>query len=210
GSHGMAGLARQWLPLLVVVGSVAVLGATVVADWSTLSSLGGRDFMAELGRLESSGAAGVVMWPFRAIVRLPLAASPAAFASALPWALLILALNYVWVTRLDARFEEASAELAEKMARLRKGEQRPAARRLKAATPAPFTLSLEGRPEMAILWKNLISVGRYASLRTLLQLLPLFILIPMLSRSRGPGGSALEFLFFAVCVITIIMGPQIA
>jgi GntR family transcriptional regulator len=34
-------------------------------------------------------------------------------------------------------------------------------------------LSLAGRPEMAILWKNLIMLGRYASLKTMMRFLPL-------------------------------------
>ena len=81
-----------------------------------------------------------------------------AFLRALPWGLLILAVNYIWVVHSDARFEEASAEFADKIADIRKGK-RVSQRKQKPVRPAPFTLSLEGRAEIAILWKNLILLG---------------------------------------------------
>ena len=78
--HGASGLARQWLPLAVVVGAVGVLAAAVIGDWphAGVDADGGEVFR-KLQRLGSTGAAGVVLWPFRALVRLPLAASPAEF-----------------------------------------------------------------------------------------------------------------------------------
>jgi ABC-2 type transport system permease protein len=211
GTHGMSGLARQWLPLALAVGATIVLVVTVVLDWPTLSSLQSAGLLAELWRLATTGASGIVMWPFRAVVRVPAAETPAAFLGALPWALLILALNYVWVIRSDARFEEASAELAEKIARIRKG-QRPSAPKPRSATQTPFRLSLEGRPEMAIFWKNLILLGRYASLRTLLRFVPLFLIVATFARVQGAGGAgaALAGLCAIVFVITLLLGPQLA
>ncbi|MCK7478232.1 MAG: hypothetical protein M0C28_13115 [Candidatus Moduliflexus flocculans] len=45
--------------------------------------------------------------------------------------------------------------------------------------------ALDGPPETAILWKNLILVGRYVSLRTLLRLLPLIVVFGVVARGQG-------------------------
>ena len=204
--------ARRWLPAGLAIGATIVLAGTVALDWWTLSSLPtGKDVMLELGRLATTGSAGIVLWPFRALTRLPLVETPSAFLHALPGALLILLLNYIWVIRSDASFEEGSAELAEKIARIRKGPQ-PSAPKVRPATQAPFRLSIEGRPETAILWKNLISVGRYVSLRTLLRFLPIFVLLGVMltSGSRRGMGSALAGMAGLAYVLTIFLGPQIA
>jgi len=189
-----------------------VIGSAIAAQWATLSeAAGARAAAEELQRTLSTGAAGIVLWPFLAIVRLPLAPTPADFLQALPWALLLLVLNFAWVMRSDAAFEEASAELAEKVATMRKGA-RPAVRPVARAATTPFALSLDGRPEMAILWKNLILVGRYASLKTLLRFLPLFIGLGIAFTRRGQSG--LGELFATLCIVSfflaLVMGPQIA
>ena len=66
----------------------------------------------------------------------------------------------------------------------------------------PFKLALEGRPEIAILWKNLILVGRYASVSTLLRILPLFVFIALAARGARGGAVALS-----VCVMSAVMLP---
>src|SRR6185436_6153707 len=179
------------------------------ADLSTIDT--GSGVIQELGRLTSTGAAGIVMFPFKALVRLPMSETPAAFGLALLPVLAILFVNYAWVLRSDAKFEEASAELAEKVARIRKGPQ-PTAPKSKALS-TPFTLSLEGRPEAAILWKNLILVGRYVSLKTLLRFLPLLVIFSI-SLSRGGGRAGVSAVFagmsMMVFFVSVIMGPQIA
>jgi hypothetical protein len=211
GTHGMAGLARQWLPLVMVAGALVVLGGTVAIHWAELSAIdNGPDVIEAALRLTSTGAAAVVLWPFHALVRLPMSATPADFAAALPAVLIILLLNYAWVLRSDAAFEEASAELAEKVARVRKGPQPTGSGAKSLATP--FRLSLEGRPEMAIFWKNLILIGRYLSWRTLLRVMPALVVFGVLvtqGSSRGVS-EALGRFSAIVCVMSVIMGPQIA
>jgi len=210
-AHGMAGLTRQWLPLALVVGAVAILAVTVVSNWQTLAPMSGGDMITELQRLGTTGAAGVVLWPFRAISRLPFTGTPSAFLQALPAALFILILNYIWVVRSDAKFEEASAELAEKIAGFRKGP-RPKARNIRVM-PTPFVLSLNGPPEMAIFWKNLILLGRYVSLRTLLRFGPMFFILVLALPKGGRAGSAGAALG-AICIViyglTILLGPFMA
>ena len=164
---GVIGFLRQWLPLSVVIASILILAGTAYADSARLATIADpREVFNEIQQLATTGAAGLILWPFRALLRMPLAPSPRAFLAALPWGLLIAAANYLWVIQADAAFEEASAARAEKVATraaaIRSGKlTTPTLKGKPSATATPFTLALTGRPEMAILWKNLIMVGRY-------------------------------------------------
>jgi hypothetical protein len=206
-AHGVRGLARQWLPLAAVIGAAGVLAATFANAWPALSALkGGEQVFAELQRLAEQGAAAVVLWPFRTLVRLPLSASAAEFLGALPAALALLAANYVWVLRSDAAFEEASAEHAEQQAHRRTATRAA----VKGAAATPFTLAPDGPPETAILWKNLILVGRYVSWRTVLRLLPLIIVFGVIA-GRSPAGGAAEFvgkMSLPLAAMALLLGPQ--
>lgn len=218
---GLIGLAKQWVPIALLAASIAVLVGTVAVDWSYLASLATpREVLAEIQRVATSGLTGIVLWPFRAVLAVPLSGNAHDFLIALPWALLILAINYVWVLQADAAFEEASAarseQVAERLAAIRSGRMStPTVRkgpRGAMAMTAPFSLALTGRPETAILWKNLIMVGRYLSLRTLLRILPLtvaFFILASRSHSTGwlPVVGMLCLIFLA---FTIMLGPQMA
>src|SRR6185295_11390515 len=108
--HGRSGVARQRVPLLVASAALVAIAVTVAAAGPRLASMANaHDVMSELDRVTSAGAGSVVFWPFHALLRVPMAASWPEFFRALPAALLILALNYVWVLRADTAFEEASA-----------------------------------------------------------------------------------------------------
>jgi hypothetical protein len=206
--HGRSALGRQWLPFAVVMGAVTILAATVVGDWPALSAL--PDFGAvfpELERLSQTGVAAVVLWPFGALVRLPLSPSPAVFFANLPAAFAIVALNYVWVLRADAAFEEASAEQAERQVRNPRA-RKPVAR---GSASAPFQLAPEGRAETAILWKNLILLGRYASLRTLVAFLPVLIIFGIAAQTEGSRGIArvIATMALPLAAMAVLLGPQV-
>jgi len=204
--HGASGLAQQWLPLAVVVGAVGVLAAAVLGEWPRLAAMAtGEEVFRSLQRAAIEGPAGAVLWPFRALVRLPMS-SGAEFWRALPPALAILAANYAWVLRSDTAFEEASAAQAEKRAAARRAPRAA----VRGAAPTPFTLAAAGRPEAAILWKNLILVGRYVSLRTLLRLLPIVLVFAL--AARGAGGTGLASVVAAGSLMfagfAVLMGSQ--
>jgi ABC-2 type transport system permease protein len=206
--HGVSGLRRQWLPIAVIVAAVVAIAIALVRDGPRLTSLAtGRQVLTELGRVLTTGAAGWALWPTRAIVRLPLATSTAEYWRALPAALGLLVLNYVWVMRSDAAFEEASAEQSEKIVR---GRLAPRPARVTAVS-TPFSLAPRGRAETAILWKNLILLGRYASLRTLWRLVPLVIVFAaVVSGSHRTGLiSMLSLLALGGVGLVVLLGPQI-
>jgi hypothetical protein len=208
--HGRRGLAHQWLPLGVVVASIAILVTTVVQAWWPIweqPTVGLRIW--ELQRLSTHGLAGIVLWPFRSVVQLPLAPTPAEFFKALPVPLALLLLSFAWAVRSDAAFEEASAELAEKVARIRSGTQ-PVVGTIKKRK-APFTLATTGRAETALLWKNLIMLGRYTTMKRGLTFLPAIVIVSVLMglQARKSGyADAAAFLCMLGAFITVFMGPM--
>jgi hypothetical protein len=206
--HGAPALARQWAPIALVAGAAIVAAVTAARHWDEVSAIGSPAAAFEvMERLGGSGPLGVVLWPFRAIVRVPLSSSAGDFLRALPVAIGLLAVNFLWVVRSDAAFEEASVELAGRIARYR---ERPLAVAYRAR-PVPFVLALSGRPDTAILWKNLILIGRFASWRLLVTVLPLIVFLGVLF-GLGTGGEEMADRVAIVCVIflilTITLGPQ--
>jgi len=212
--HGRSGLARVWLPMALVLAAIVVLVATIVANWTAIGAAPNFTAWAEqMRRMASTGAAGLVLWPFRAMARLPMSGTPIVFLRALPIVLVLLALNVVWVLRSDASFEEASAEAAEKIARVKRGERTaPAKPRVRSA---PFELGLTGSVELAILWKNLILLGRYASLKTLFRLIPIVLVFIVMGRGLmrdSGGGDEGRWALFGLCQIfgamLVLFGPS--
>jgi hypothetical protein len=205
--HGRSAPALQWLPLAAVLGVAGALTAQVAAAWPVLAAMpDGGALLDQLQRLSLTGAAAVVLWPFCALVQLPLSASPAEFLSRLPLALGLVALNYVWVLRADASFEEASADHAEKQSRDRSAPRAV----VRGAASAPFQLAPDGPAETAILWKNLILMGRYVSLRTLLRVLPIVVVFGLIARGSGAKGITefLAQLCLPLAAFAILLGPQ--
>lgn len=112
---------------------------------------------------------GWLLWPGKAVLSPLLATDTGAFLRALPAALALLALHYVWVVRSDVAFEEASIAAAkrrgEQTAALREGRFRFGKQTFKPR-PAPFRLAPRGFAPIAFLWKGLIAMGGFYRLRT--------------------------------------------
>lgn len=162
---------------VVVLGGIGlVLLATGAWVWLHLQAPRPED-TASLGAMLAYGqtlldgsALAWLLWPFKLVVAPILAADTRALWRAFPPALALMGLHYFWVLRMEVSFEEASLDLAQKrsakLAAMRTGHYRlghapPKARR------APFALADTGRPELAFLWKNLLSTAPYFNLRAL-------------------------------------------
>ena len=207
---------RAWAPRAVAAAAVVVVATTLAMHWAdvtTAAESGPARVIAELDRVTSAGLAGIVLWPFRALARLPFVGSTDTFLVSMMWALMLLTVNYVWVVRTDAPFEEASAELSVKLDLIRR-------RGLRAAQPVrprtrpprtPFALGPDGRPELAILWKNLISMGRVLSWAMLLRVAPMliFFAVMMSQGSRGSTGFLMYLCLFGA-FMAMVLGPQMA
>lgn len=162
---------------------------------------------------------GPVAWlllPFKLLLAPVVAADAHAFVLAIVPALMIFIAHYLWVLYAQVGFEEASIARAEKraaaMAAIRAGNWRAAGGRQKARR-APFDLGRPGRPEVAFLWKNLLSTAAYLRLRNALILAMLIVAACfgfadslLFDTLRGP----LAMVAITLAGYTLLLGPQLA
>ena len=217
---------------IAVVSFIVFYGAAIF--WSAYGMAGNFASTGDYSSAGLSAAAASLMqapvfhWltlPYRIVFGPYAAGGPAEFARALVPALAVLALNYGWVLNTEAHFEEGSIALAEKRAAVRAAAQRgemPALGRNKPkARSGPFPLAPVGVPEVAFLWKNLLSMR--SSLFSRRALFIIFGIMAGLSVSLGPhmsghsisvqSGVMRQFVVIFSAIIagyTIFLGPQIA
>lgn len=163
----------------VILGGI-VLAVALTAVWirrearaPTATDLAGLDpFVRWLGAILDGGVLHWVLMPFKLVLRPFVATEPRDLLLALGPALLVLAAHYLWVSRMEVAFEEASVVRAEKRsarrAQLRAGNYRLGGGPAKGRR-APFRLAATGRPEVAFLWKNLLSAPPYLNGRNWLR-----------------------------------------
>ena len=147
----------------------AVLGLAALAVLGSLREhpvpvdlTSGRALRAWLQSMMDSPGVGAVLWPGRLLVAPALARSVREFFMALPPVLVLLAAHYVWVLLAEVPFEETAVARAEARSRERVLRASGRMTRVGAMTLSrpPFRLLARGRPEVAILWKNLIARKR--------------------------------------------------
>ena len=211
----------------IIAYAVAVVWAVAAAAGSAApgaaSGQGGLDRLTE-GMLNVSPLRWLIL-PFRIVFGPFLAAGNRDFAVAMVPALLVLAVHYYWVSNTEASFEEGSIALAEKRAAAKAAAQRGEMPRSRPPRPVaragPFPLAPRGPPEVAFLWKNLLSmrtslVNRRAAFLAIWIVLCLCVgLRPLLAaNARSAGfdvvGPIVALLCAIVAAYTVLLGPQIA
>ncbi|MET0405162.1 MAG: putative ABC exporter domain-containing protein, partial [Cystobacter sp.] len=155
---GTSGTVVRWVSLVLV--SALLIGAG-------MSALAAHPFPEEgwnplmLRRWVLALSTSPALWPGRALVALPLAQDVGSFLWRLPLGLGLLLVHYLWVMRSAVPFEESAVGRAEERARLREQLAQRGGRPAPLRTGAPvFRLAPVGRPEVAILWKNLLAGRR--------------------------------------------------
>jgi hypothetical protein len=158
--RGGVGTALRWGALSAVLAMMIVSGLSVLRELPSLDlepSRGSRQFEDWIAAVMDLPA----LWPGRLLVALPLAADAGDFLKALPLGLGLLAVHYVWVMKASVSFEESAVLRAEERARLRKQLSRQGGRPTRIRASAMFfRLVPTGRPEVALVWKNLIAARR--------------------------------------------------
>jgi len=144
------------------------------------------------------------------------AGSGRAFLLALGPALVVLVAHYFWVVNTEVSFEEASIARAEKRAtRVRRVQQGRLARpdTARKAQRAPFHLSPRGRPEVAFLWKNLLSTSAFHRTRVAVVIVAIVVIgsewLVHQPALAGPRFAAMAACGFMV-VATLLFGPMMA
>lgn len=223
---GVSRLQRQAL----VIGAIAlILGATTYTIWESAPPISQAEAANPWGllqygiRLGDVGLLHWIIWPIRVLLAPFFALTVREFFLTLGPALALLALHYAWVLRAETSFEESSIALAEKRGRLleaiHSGKSLAQAHGLSGgslkARRGPFALhSAGGRPEIAFLWKNLLSTSDFFRPRSLLIAVAVIVVgTNWLAHSEGTlrsmvGPLAMFSSFFAAYVL--LLGPQFA
>jgi hypothetical protein len=225
GAHHLLWRACAVAAIVIYAAAVVWFALAYAKLDSSADLLDGETFASLAPGLLASSPLRWLILPFRIVLAPVFAADLVGFALAMVPALAVLALHYHWVSSTEYRFEEGSIVLAERRAAIRaaalRGEAPSVGAFKRRAQPGPFPLSPTGPPEIAFLWKNLLSMrSSLLSRRTVIVALVAtgwmsFALRPLLSRPAGPGDiDSLDPLIVVFCMIgacyTLLLGPQIA
>lgn len=172
---GVSKRQRQLLVTAVIVLLIAAARYTVWRNAPPPTHAQAANPLALLHYATGLTNIGVLYWlalPFKIMLGPFLAIGWREFLPAFGPALLVLAAHYLWVLRAETSFEEASIALAEKRARtialMRAGNYRFGQAEARARR-GPFLLApAGGRPEVAFLWKNLLTTRPYLNYRVFL------------------------------------------
>jgi len=194
-----------------------IVWAWTAMRWPRQSDLdSARGFAGYVGSQLHVGPLPWLLWIPKALEAPYFADSTSAFLLVLGPALAVLVVHYFWVVHTVVSFEEASIAQAEKRAtrtrRVQQGDWRgqSSARR---AQRSPFNLLRNRRPEVAFLWKNLLSTSAIFRPRA-----AIVVLTIVLGGSewlvRQPALEGIRIvvltLFGVVLVLTLLLGPTIA
>ena len=216
--RGLSSLRRRLLACAIGVAIVtaAVVGASHSFRAPLPEELAGFGAVTSyVASLFSAGALGWLLLPAKWIVGPLLAYDLPSFLAALGPALLVYVLHYVWVLRAEVSFEEASIAKAEKRAvrrnSIRQGNFRFGQRERKEQR-APFDLARVRRPELAFLWKNLLSAASY--LRPRVALVAAAVIVIVSFALRRPDFEVFRRIVAMMAMIgagyTIVFGPLLA
>lgn len=128
-----------------------------------------RPATAWLVALSDTAPLAWLLRPIHLVLGPFLALDGMAFLAALGPALAVVALHYLWVVRSAVAFEDDAIDQAQQRAARAAAWRGGGARGAAPAKgrPGPFALAPDGPPEIAFLWKNLLSTWPYFTLRAL-------------------------------------------
>jgi ABC-2 type transport system permease protein len=196
--------------LLIVFWAAALVGTVWMAlqpVFAATSWLEGRQALMSASQQFPLKA---LLWPFRILTAPLLAPTPGAVALALPSAVVLLLLHYFGAVRFRAAFEEMAAEAAERKARARQLRRGGHAVVIGAKRRAPFELGPLGLPEVAFLWKNLVQLGRFWSVKTFVVVVILNAIVLGAGAALGAKGTVTIVVFAGVGFVAVtLLGPQI-
>jgi hypothetical protein len=204
-SHGARALRRSgWGVLLFVLASIGAAYLVLEYRVPELPDEPSSRVMADwLRAVITEPPLGWLLAPLRVLLDVAFARSLDELFRALPWALGVVGLNYLWVLRSDTAFEDASIELAERRARTRESRRGRRSSVPAKAGKTPFPLSAPAAwPAGALTWKSWVSAWRgLAVSKTLVVLVvlafPTLVLLQAIdSTVLGPEAACLGLAFF--------------
>jgi hypothetical protein len=210
---------RRILILVAVAAVVAVAVARTphsLAEAVRASDSDLRPVTAWLAAVAHTAPLSWMLLPFSLVLGPFLAPDGTAFLAALAPAAAVLAVHYFWVVRTALAFEDDTlAQAGRRAARLaawRAGGGRIHYFPTSARRP-PFALAPAGRPEIAFLWKNLLSTWPWLRARPWLAAAAVVAGATVALRTQSAAASvlaALAPLAFVAGVYVLLVGPQFA
>jgi ABC-2 type transport system permease protein len=167
--RGGGALRKHWAATGVIILTIIGLAASIGLDYDALLAAwhrGVREWIVVFAAALASGPARVVLWPIHATLGPMVATSAAEWLAAIPWALLVLGVHLVWVTRVDEEAVGVAVDRATQRLEVLRDrlDRRKIAGRTARPTPAAILktipLASVGWPPMAIIWKNVLAMRR--------------------------------------------------
>ena len=213
--HENAGRRRSIVPLLVFGSLVSAVVFGLVSRVSQIklaADNGIREIGVAIVSALNQSIPSAALWPVRVMLDPIFTTQARTWFAAAPIAAVMLMLHYLWVVRLDASFEEAALEAtqhrAERLLRVRSSQMGQSRSRAGKLARVP-KLSLTGRPEVAIAWKNVAAAMRGGAWKLQLTLftggLALLAIVTRLSSARA--GDVFMGVTSAWGVMMLFLGP---
>ncbi|WP_439642428.1 putative ABC exporter domain-containing protein [Gemmatimonas sp.] len=170
--HGNSGRRKALLPVVIFGSLIAAVVFGIVTEIPALraaASGGIKSLVAGITLALDAPVPRYALFPARVLIDPIMNSGTPAWTLSALWSGLIVVGHYFWVVRLDASFEEAAmdatAARVERIQRVR-SSQMGQARSKKGKLARVPSLSLSGRPEVAIAWKNLAAALRGGAWRS--------------------------------------------
>ncbi|MEO7455424.1 MAG: hypothetical protein ABIY52_04130, partial [Gemmatimonadaceae bacterium] len=210
--HGRSGWRRSWIPVALVVASLAIVGAGVYQsrfEFASASDPG--QYGQALANSFSSSPQKWVLYPFRVALAPLFASDIYMWLDAIGPALLLLALHVVWVLRSDTAFEEAAVSASAANAlRLERMRTRGVSSATVNARTARWTIPLAptGVPALALVWKNALWLVRTGQVRGLILFPVIAAVLAAVFAGRSQAAELIVvILCFTVAVMILVFGP---
>lgn len=162
---------RRALVIVLLLGLGYACIASFQATVPPLSDAIVSDKAQVLRWLKTGIDQSILAWlllPFQWLLAPMFAQDAMSFLRALPSALGLLVLHYLWAVRVQVSFEEASIAHAQRRAQLKEAmkQGRLGGARKQKVRPEPFKLKEKGLTAIAFLWEELLALGPVYRLRS--------------------------------------------
>ncbi len=204
--------ALVWLPASLVVLVV------FVSVWMAQVEIGGLEVVADVERLLEAGPLRILLAPVRFLADFILVAAGLHFVLGSLAVVAAGALLAAFTVAADHRFEDQALKTARMMSRLKKdgaaGLSDPGKQVLKGSARGFPALAPLGPTWRALVWKNVVSVGRLprTTVRLIFVLIPFVVAIFVFGRgalSEGKTLAAVSFMLLVVAIYGSLLGPAL-
>ena len=182
-----------------------------MAGWR---QIGGVESWTDAKLLLGTSWVDGALLPFTALANVMMTTDPAAFALAAIYPVALIAVQAFVIWRVDFRFEDEAVEIAQKIQNIRKegiGALRDKKELVVAQPNSPWDLSPTGPAWRALVWKNLISLGRFPRRTWIRMLIIVVVMVAVFSSvliEDGHAATRIGFLILGLLFYGSILAPS--